>query len=216
MAIDFSESGKVVQGPEASTRPGATTIPEMPRCDFYLMHHPENWELRARPDGDYEWLPRLKLLFLQPGINGVRQVRGGMDDSAARISFQDRGWTILDRKLGYVTKYPCRRGQSSYLTWDTPHVMGRKVIVRHDADGYADWRRTLLENGTIQTPEPEALEAILHELDKRIERAGKAIHIPGVRVQVEKDEKKRAAGKKAAKKATTRKRAPRKKAAPHA
>ena len=216
MAIDFSESGKVVQGAEASTRPGATVVPEMPRCDFYLMHHPEGWELNERPDGEWEWLPRLKPLFLQPGINGVRQVRGGMDDSAARISFQDRGWTILDRKLGYVTKYPCRRGHSSYLTWDIPKVMGRRVIVRHDAEGYADFRRSLLENGTIPAPEPEALEAILHELDKRIERGGKSIHIPGVKAQVDKDEKKRTAGKKAAAKATTRKRSPRKKAAANA
>ena len=149
-------------------------------------------------------------------MNGVRQVKGGVDDSQARIMFQDRGWTILNRGLGYVTKYPCRRGQSSFLTWDRPQVMGKRVLVRHDSAGYADFRRSLVEDGTIAPPIPEALELILHDLDKRIERAGKAIHIPGVQAQAEKDQKKRSAGKKAAAKATTRKRAPRKKAAANA
>ena len=80
--------------------------------------------------------------------------------------------------------------------------MGRKVIIRHDAEGYAAFRRGLIENGTIQAPEPEALEAILHQLDKRIDRAGKSIHIPGVKARVEADQAKLDGAKKAAKKAT--------------
>ena len=216
MAHDFSQAGTVVTGPQADTRPGAGVLPEGPRPDFYLMHHPEGWELNERADGEWEWLPRLKPLFLQPGVNGVRAVKGGIDDSQARIMFQERGWNILPRELGYVTRYPCRRGQSSFLTWDRPQVMGNRVLVRHDAEGFADFRRSLVEDGTITPPIPEALELILHDLDKRLERAGKAIHIPGVQAQVEKDQKKRTGGKKAAKKATTRKRAPRKKAAANA
>jgi hypothetical protein len=206
MAHDFSNSGTLVSGPEASTRPGATKLPELPRKDFHLMHNPESWELAQREDGEWEWLPRLKCLYLVPGINGVRQVKGGIDDSPARLAYQDRGWTVIDRALGYVTKYPCARGQSAYLTWDRPHVMGRKIIIRHDAPGYAAFRRGLIENGTIQAPEPEALEAILHQLDKRIDRAGKSIHIPGVKARVEADQAKLDGAKKAAKKATTRKR----------
>lgn len=206
MAHDFSNAGTVVSGPEASTRPGAAKLPELPRHDFHLMHNPENWEVCQREDGEWEWLPRLKCLYLVPGINGVRQVKGGIDDSPARLAFKDRGWTIIDRDLGYVTKYPCARGKSSYLTWDRPHVMGRKIIVRHDAAGYAAWRRGLVEDGTIPTPEPEALEAILHQLDRRIERAGKSVHIPGVKARVDADTAKLDGAKKAAKKATTKKR----------
>jgi hypothetical protein len=84
--------------------------------------------------------------------------------------------------------------------------MGRKIIVRHDAVGYAAWRRGLVEDGTIPTPEPEALEAILHQLDRRIERAGKSVHIPGVKARVDADTAKLDGAKKAAKKATTKKR----------
>ena len=216
MALDFSQSGTVVTGAAADTRPGAGVLPENPRPDFYLLHHPESWELNERSDGEWEWLPRLKFLKLTPGVNGVRQVKGGVDDAGARIMMEGRGFSLIARNLGYVTKYPCRRGMSSYLTWDVPALLGKRLIVRHDGEGYADWRRSLLENGTIAPPQPEALAAILHRLDKRIERGGKSIHIPGVKAEVEKNEKKRAAGKKAATKATTRKRAPRKKAAANA
>lgn len=205
MAHDFSDTGTVISGSRADTRPGAARLPELPRKDFYLMHHPESWEAVQREDGEWEWLPRLKPLYLTPGINGVRQVKGGVDDGPARLMYQDRGWTILPRTLGYVTKYPCARGDSSYLTWDTPHVMGRKIIIRHDAEGYADFRRGLLETGTIKPPEPEALEAILHQLDRRIDRAGKSVHIPGVKARVESDQAKLDGAKKAAKKATTKK-----------
>ncbi len=216
MAIDFSQSGTVVTGATADTRPGAGVLPENPRPDFYLMHHPESWELNERSDGEWEWLPRLKPLFLTPGVNGVRQLKGGVDDAGARIQVQEQGFQVLDRGLGYVTKYPCRRGMSSYLTWDVPTLLGKRLIVRHDGEGYTSWRRSLLEDGTIPAPQPEALEAILHELGQRIERGGKSIHIPGVKAEVEKNEKKRAAGKKAATKVTTRKRAPRKKATANA
>lgn len=210
MARDFASIGTVVTGAAADTRPGANKLPGRAQPDFHLMHHPENWEIVETPTGEYEWLPRLKPLYLQAGINGVRSVRGGgVDDSAARLSYRDRGWTIIPRDLGYVTKYPTARGQSSYLTWDTPHLMGRKIVVRHDAEGYNTFRRSLVESGVIPTPAPEALEAVLHSLQSRINRAGKSIHIPGVKARVEADEKRL----KGAKAATKRKRAPRKKAA---
>ena len=216
MARDFSQAGRVVTGPEADTRPGAGELPGRPRTDFHLMRHPENWEIREKADGEYEWLPRLKHLYLQPGVNGIRAIRGGgIDDSSARVSHQDRGWTLIPRELGYVTKYPCRGGQTSaYLTWDVPHLLGRRIVTRHDAEGYADFRRGLVEDGTIPPPEPEALEAVLHRLQASIERAGQTIHIPGVQARVEAAKKRKAGARTAAKKATTRKRAPRKKAQP--
>ncbi|MAH44637.1 hypothetical protein CMI37_02360 [Candidatus Pacearchaeota archaeon] len=216
MAHDFSSAGTVVTGADASTRPGAGRLPEGPRADFYLIHNPESWEIYERPDGEYEWLPKLKPLYLTPGVNGVRQVKGGFDDAPARLAVTDRGWTVLDRSLGYITKYPCRRGQSAFLTWNTPVAMGRRVVVRHDVEGYAAWRRELVENGTIAAPEPEALDAVLHRLEQTINRGQKAIHIPGVKARIDANEKKKTGAKKAAKRATSRKRAPRKRAAPSA
>ena len=120
MAHDFGSVGTVVEGVEASRNPRAHILPEAPRANFYLMHNPQGWEPNKLDDGTWEWLPVLKRLMIKPGVNGVRGTRNGVDDGQARMGYQDRGWTILPRDLGYITRYPCRRGYSYYLTWDQP------------------------------------------------------------------------------------------------
>lgn len=185
MAHDFGSVATVVSGVEASTNPAANRLPEMPRANFYLMHNPEGWEPVKRDDGGWEWLPILKRLLLKPGVNGVRGTKGGMDDSQARIGFQDRGWTIIDRTMGYVTRYPCRRGYSYYLTWDKPIRAGRRLIVRHDAEGYNAFRRELVEDGVIAPPLPEILDGVLDGFQKQIDRNSKDIHIPIVKAKID-------------------------------
>lgn len=210
MAHDFTSSGTVLSGANASTDPSATKLPEWGKPDFYLMHYPTAWEAVEVSPGEYEWLPKLKPLLLQPGVNGVRALRGGgTDDSAARMNFMDRGWKILSRDLGYVVRYPARRGHSHYARWDIPHVMGNRVIVRRDDEEYNEFRRDLVLNGVLEAPEPEALELILEDMGTRINRNAQQIHLPTVAAKVEKTKAKIAGAKKAAPKAA-KKRAPRK------
>lgn len=185
MAHDFGQIGTVVSGAEASTNPAAAILPELPRAKFYLMHNPQGWEPVQREDGGWEWLPVLKRLICKPGVNGVRGTKGGIDDSQARIGFQDRGWTILDRQLGYLTRYPCKRGHTYYLTWDKPIKAGRRVIVRHDSKGYNDFRRSLVADGLIKTPVPEVLIGILDQFQRQIDRNAKDIHIPAVKAKID-------------------------------
>jgi len=185
MAHDFGNFGTVVSGAEASTNPAAGILPELPRAKFYLMHNPEGWEPVKREDGGWEWLPILKRLICKPGVNGVRGGRGGIDDSQARVGFQDRGWTIIDRSLGYITRYPCRKGYTYYLTWDKPVKAGRRVIVRHDAEGYNAFRRQLVEDGIVKAPVPEVLYGILNQYEKKIERNAKDIHIPAIKAKID-------------------------------
>ena len=185
MSYDFGSVGTVVKGAEASTDPSAHILPELPRSNFYLMHNPEGWEPVQRDDGGWEWLPVLKKLLIKPGVNGVRSTRSGSDDSQARIGFQDRGWTILNRDLGYITRYPCRKGYTYYLTWDKPIKAGRRVVIRHDEEGYNDFRRSLVIEGLIPKPVPEILTAILQSHQKVIDRNAKDIHIPAVKAKIE-------------------------------
>lgn len=185
MAHDFGSIGTVVSGAEAAPNPRASVLPEHPRAKFYLMHNPNGWEPVKREDGSWEWLPVLKRLICKPGVNGVRGTKGGIDDSQARIGYQDRGWTILDRQLGYLTRYPCRRGYTYYLTWDQPIKAGRRVIVRHDSQGYNDFRRSLVEEGMLRAPLPEILIGILDQYQKQIDRNAKDIHIPAVKAKID-------------------------------
>jgi len=185
MAHDFGSTGTVLSGAEASTTKGAGVLPELPRSNFYLMHHPEGWEPVETTAGTWEWLPVLKRLLLKPGVNGVRGGGGQIDDSFARVGFADRGWTILDRQLGYVTRYPCRRGYSYYLTWDVPSKVGRRLIVRHDSEGYNEFRRELVTSGAVEMPVSEILEGILETYSNQINRNSKDIHIPTVKAKIE-------------------------------
>ena len=185
MAHEFGSAGTVVAGVEASSNPRAHILPESPRPNFYLMHSPQGWEPNKLEDGTWEWLPVLKRLLLKPGVNGVRMAGGTIDDSQARIGYQDRGWTIIDRRLGYVTRYPCRGGNSYYLTWDEPIKAGRRLVVRHDAEGYNDFRRSLVEDGVISPPVPEVLAAILQDYHKQIDRNSKDVHIPIVKAKID-------------------------------
>jgi len=185
MAHDFGSSGVVLTGAAASTKPGANILPGTPRPNFFLMHNPQGWEPNQREDGSWEWLPILKQLLIKPGVNGVRSTGNGIDHSQARIGFQDRGWTILDRELGYVTRYRSRGGPSYYLTWDEPVKAGNRLVVRHDAEGYNEFRRSLVEDGIIKMPIPEILEARLEDYRKQINRNAKDVHIPSVKAKVE-------------------------------
>ena len=202
MAHDFSNSGQVLTGPASSTAPGADRLPELPRPDFYMMHHPDSWEAVETSPDQWEWLPKLKRLLLVPGVNGVRAVRGGMDDGQARINFEKQGFKILPRALGYVTKYTARNGRPTYFaTWERPVALGNRVAVRMDHDENIEFRRALLTDGVVEPPEPESLEIVLEDLQQRINRNGTQIHIPGAKKVVDKAEAKKAGATKAKAKA---------------
>tara|TARA_R100000655_G_scaffold19541_4_gene40743 strand:+ start:1211 stop:1885 length:675 start_codon:yes stop_codon:yes gene_type:complete len=203
MAHDFSNTGQVITGPATGTAPGADRLPEMPRPDFYLMHHPDGWEpVEVSPD-EWEWLPKLKRFLLVPGVNGVRSVRGGVDDGPARINFERQGFKILPRDLGYVTKYTARNGRPTfYASWEIPVALGNRVAVRMDDEHYIEFRRGLVQSGVVAPPEPEALDIVLEDLKHRINRNGTQIHIPGAKAVVDKATAKKAGATKAKAKAT--------------
>jgi len=161
--------------------------------------------------GQWEWLPKLKRFLLVPGVNGVRAVRGGVDDGPARLNFERQGFKILPRDLGYVTKYTARNGRPTYFaSWEIPVAIGNRLAVRMDEDHSIEFRRALVTDGLVDAPEPEALEIVLEDLQHRINRNGTQIHIPGAKAVVDKATAKKAgatkAKAKAAKKPPPRKR----------
>tara|TARA_R100000664_G_C2739013_1_gene127839 strand:- start:492 stop:1046 length:555 start_codon:yes stop_codon:yes gene_type:complete len=154
--------------------------------DFTLGHYPTEWEMVETENG-LEWLPRLKKLALVPGVNGVRQTRNGVDDRIARTTYTDQGWTLIPRDLGYVTAYPTTSGTTYLLTWDRPKRLGNRCIVKHDDAGFNAFRRSLIEDGVIERPDPDALEAIAERLRRTIARNEKNAHIAGVAEKIEAD-----------------------------
>jgi len=184
MPHSFDNLGTTVTTSSRSV--GATVLPMRAEPDFTLGHYPTEWEMVETENG-LEWLPRLKKLALVPGVNGVRQTRNGVDDRIARTTYTDQGWTLIPRDLGYVTAYPTTSGTTYLLTWDRPKRLGNRCIVKHDDQGFNDFRRSLIEGGVIERPDPDALEAIAERLRRTIARNEKNAHIAGVAEKIEAD-----------------------------
>ena len=184
MPHSFDNLGTTVTTSSRSV--GATVLPMRAEPDFTLGHYPTEWEMVETENG-LEWLPRLKKLALVPGVNGVRQTRNGVDDRIARTTYTDQGWTLIPRDLGYVTAYPTTSGTTYLLTWDRPKRLGNRCIVKHDDQGFNAFRRSLIEGGVIERPDPDALEAIAERLRRTIARNEKNAHIAGVAEKIEAD-----------------------------
>ena len=151
-----------------------------PNAPYYMMHHPTQWELVIEGDAA-EWLPTFSTLYEIAGVNGVQSTPAGPDSTMARVNFMDKGFTILPQDLGYQTRYPTKVGGYYYTSiWDQPKQVGTKLFWTTDEAAYNQWRRDLLENGTIQPPEPEILELLVERHEKRIERNISMQHIPEI------------------------------------
>lgn len=166
--------------------------PTTPR--FLFMHHPNQWDVLETEDG-YELLPKLCKFNLIPGLNGIRlRPGGGADSAAARASFMDRGWVFIDNKKGgpdgYLREYDAVAGKIYVDKWTTPRKLGHgsraKVLWDTDTEAFNDFRRSLLEDGTIEKPDDSALDFNLALIEKRIARKIKHAHVPQIQKEVEK------------------------------
>ena len=183
MALDFSKKDPDLQmvGPAAAGR-----VPRhaLPTSDYFiLIHSPLNWELVTDDEGNSEWLPRLKQLVIKAGVNGVRAVRGGPPDATlALLQLEQRGQTAIPENFdgGYVHRVPVRGGFAHLLKFDRPVRLGNRSVVRHDAEGFAAFRRKLVSDGVIQPPQAEALEALRDRQAARARRHVKELHLPAV------------------------------------
>ena len=171
---------------------GAKKNDDMPRITeysnepFYLMHNPLQWELIATDDG-FEWLPCFSQLNEGAGVNGVVQTRNGVDSSHARVKFMEKGFQILDREFGYITRYPTKHGGWYYsLIWDVPKIIANQTFWNHDSSGYNQFRKNLVLTGVIERPEPEVIELKIRQIDRRIDRRLKNQHIPEIKKEIDK------------------------------
>lgn len=162
------------------------TLNVRPNCPFFLMHSAFNWELVNTVDDTWEWLPTFSKLNEMAGVNGVVQTKSGVDSSHSRIKFMEQGYTILDRELEYIARYPTRFGGYFYgLKWNRPKTIGQQTFWKMDNDSYNAWRRMLIEIGYIQLPEDEIIELLLRNVDRRINRRIHNQHVPEVKAQIE-------------------------------
>jgi hypothetical protein len=146
--------------------------------DFYLMHHPNGWRLEKTSRG-WEVLPVLKDLVLAGGINTVELTEKGPDSGAARTKLRDRGWTMLEDQDEYRVVVDVAGGRAHRLIWDRIfRFPDGDFEVQFDHEGYADWRRSLVEEGRIDPPRPKVLATLRARLERRLGRRSQQLHIP--------------------------------------
>ena len=174
-------------------KPGRSEIDKPLRLetnpDFYLMHHPNGWRAEETENG-WELLPVLKDLVIAAGHNGVELTQGDQpDSSAARTRMKDRGWVILENQDDYRVAIKVAGGWAYRLLWDVIHRYPDGTFdLQFDHKGYQDFRRKLAEDGIVQPPRPSVVAQLERRYDKRLNRRGSRLHIPGAQAAQARDE----------------------------
>jgi hypothetical protein len=186
---------KTIQGRAVvNTKAEVTVLFSDPTPQFIYSHHGNMWDL-VETNGIYELLPHLIEFMYVPGVNGIKKrANGGVNATNEKARRTEEGWVFIDQKAagadGYLREFDGHRGKIYKSKWCTPRRLGggarARIIWDHDTNGYNDWRRSLVENGTIEKPDPTIIDMKIELLTKRIERKAKFSHNPDVLSTVEK------------------------------
>lgn len=153
--------------------------------------HPLSWEVQD-VDGVDRWVPRLRLLTIRPGVNGVNK---NGDTRDYFFALQNEGWTIIDNggPAGeYQDEVYCKTGGTAWLDrWCTPHeyAPGRVKIRRTEEQraAFAKWRAGLVDAGALPKPDPILLEEVIERYeDTHIRRNLSRELEPSIGIKIEK------------------------------
>ena len=154
-----------------------------PNEEFFLRHHPAQWEPESDGLAEATWLPDISRLTLTPGAHLVRTRKRHEDPSEtykhAMNVDGNKGWVHLDPNAvipadclpagipagGYLRAIPCKDPRSSaegvrYVeAWDVPRapVPGRPQKSTHNRAAYNRWRLWLVTSGQIKPPTDDVL-----------------------------------------------------------
>ena len=166
-----------------------SALPIKSNQPFWYMHHPNTcWEF-IQHRGKWMFVPTFRRLFELAGVNGVRMVpRGGTDSQMARVRMMDNGFEVLEWELGYQTRHMTRSGGYYYTSiWDSPKVIGNRVVWKVDTQAFNDWRVELMEEGVIDFPDLDILSFFVDMQQKRVERNEGKNMTPRIQKQYSKD-----------------------------
>lgn len=162
------------------------TVPRLaasPNVEFFLRHHPAQWEAESDGLDEMTWLPDIGPMYLAPGAHLVRTRRSGEDprktwEHAANVD-GNKGWIQLDafREIptdclppgvpagGYLRGVQCKDPKSGaegvrYIeAWSVPAqpVPGRPQRFKFDRASYNRWRLWLVTSGQVPAPSPDVI-----------------------------------------------------------
>jgi len=180
-------------------------LPTLPRKGGYpwllKVHATQGWECVEIEANSWQWLPRLRKFHQRPGVNG----HTARSSNLAKVNDQNAGFIILDnpqivkRYRKVLRALPGPAGSRAFWhSWDTPLVSGRSVARKRDKAAALDFRRWLVDSGTIPLPDEVHLRTVVDTLRKRVGRATKAAgHNPHLAGKMEEEARKLAAAQRA-------------------
>jgi len=158
---------------------------------FYLTHSPQQWELAEDEKGKFEFLPQFGKLIEMAGCNGVESVKGGVDSVMARAELRERGVVVLPLELGYMTRYPTKKGGWYYtLKWNSPKEIANRVISKMDKKAWDNFRRELVTTGILDPIDPDLVDIMIHDISREKESLIVRQHIPEVKLEMSKIDQK--------------------------
>lgn len=211
-----------------------------PNCKFIYVHWPGQFELIGLSDDEFELLPRVRRVSLNPGAMGVKWLRHDSTDLAdvnplnlymylesqgairipdnAHVCYTDGDEIYEDPEPGYLWSMPLANGKKLFIDpWDNPTQKrgGGIDFSGRDIVGFRAWLRMLMANGTIPEPTSADLGDLIKLQSRRAERhANKSAGNPVLQERVEREKARLVAllaEQKKRSKAVTKRRAPKRK-----
>lgn len=152
------------------------------RTRFFLLGaHPSSFELLETTKG-WRLVPTLKRLIVQAGVNFTEPVKEGqaLDSSAIEAKFRSRfGVQVLVNVDDYLYATDGADGKKGhFLTWENVKTYPDGAFEVHmDLDGYALWRWSLIEDGTIAPPRDSVVAEFTRRLKRQAQRATRTPHL---------------------------------------
>lgn len=180
---DYDEQAEIWTGRRVN-KTSQKVLPRLANSPFFLMHHPENWELVFENKKVY-WLPVLHKLTEAAGVNGVQETKSGPDASLAISRALRDGNKILPMELGYLTKYPAKNGSYFCIKFSKPKTIGNRIISKLNTKEYNDFRRMLIEKGFIDSMDEDLIDIYKTAQESRINRLYQDQHLPQIKEKID-------------------------------
>ncbi len=157
-------------------------IPKKGNGHWMYMHHPKSWELYVQKEGKKEkafFIPKLTRFVIKPGVNGVGGSQENPDIRMARVQFESQGFSIIEpSKHDYLRVYPALGGDLVVTKWTKLENLGGQVLQTMDRKGFAEWRKSLIVDGTIAAPHKQILLLMVRKQEELIIMHDSKPHIP--------------------------------------
>lgn len=163
-------------------------VPMDPSPPFVFLAHPHSWDV-AMVGNEALLVPSLRAFQFRGGRSGVIPLRrSAVGDPTEALASRGRlGWVQIPRSTGgkafgedftdYCVGYDGTAGDVHMPVWQRPIVVGTRVLLDYDDDGWNRWRHALI-GSVLDAPSAPALAALRSRLTsgqrRRANRTGSA------------------------------------------